>query len=366
MKVYIRKATYDYGQLRLLFFDLMDALGGSQIKPQSRVLIKPNLLRSALPKEGIITHPSLVRAAVEYVLDRGAIPLVADSPAIGSFERLLTKGGFREALAGHGDYCREFRETRAVDIGAPFWQIALAADALDADLIINLPKLKTHTQMLLTLGVKNMFGAVVGFAKPEWHLKSGVERDIFARLLVLIYERLKPAFTILDGIVALEGDGPGRGGRPRELGIIFGSSCAHALDQAVCHLLRIEPSRLPTHKVAREMGLSATSLELDGELPPAFEFSLPSPAPVIFGPPLLQNFIRRHTLSNPLCRENLCSLCGECRQICPVAAISYKDKTIFNLHSCIRCHCCMEICPEGAIKFKDSLAGRLINRLARA
>lgn len=366
MKVFIRKATYDYGQLRPVFFELMDAIGGREIKSQSRVLIKPNLLRSALPQDGIITHPSVVRAAVEYVLERGAIPLVADSPAIGSFERLLTKGGFREALAGQDNYFREFRQTRAVDIGPPFGKIALAADALDADLIINLPKLKTHTQMLLTLGVKNMFGAVVGFAKPEWHLKSGVNRDLFARLLVQIYERLKPAFTILDGVVALEGEGPGRGGRPRELGIIMGASSAHALDQAVCHLLGVEPSRLPTLQAAREMGLLPEALALDGDLPGISRFALPAPAPVIFGPRFLQGFIRRRLLSNPVCQENLCTLCGECRQICPVAAVSYSEKAVFDLDNCIRCHCCLEICPEGAVKFKDSVAGRLLNRLSRA
>lgn len=362
MKVIVRRSSYSYDQLRPRFFELMDALGGQKIRRQERVLIKPNLLMAAAPDRAITTHPSLVRAAVEYVLERGAIPQISDSPAIGSFERIMDKGGFREALAGKGVACRPFKETRLVDLGNPFGKVALAEEALDAGVIINLPKLKTHAQLLLTLGVKNMFGTVVGFEKPQWHMKMGSRRELFALLMVRIYEQFRPAFTILDGITTLEGDGPGRGGRPRKVGVIMGSSSAHALDLAVCNLLQLNPDRLPTLKVAREMGLLEETLELDGELPRVTGFALPALSPNLSGPKFIQGFIRRYLLSNPRCDQDLCNLCGECGQICPVEAVSYAGKTIFHLNTCIRCYCCQEICPEGAIGIREPLAGKLLSR----
>ncbi len=362
MKVIVRKSSYSYDQLRPHFFAMMDALGGEMIRRQEQILIKPNLLMAAAPARAITTHPFLVRAAVEYVLERGAIPLIADSPAIGSFTRIMEKGGFQEALAGTGVVGRPFKETRLVDLGPPFGKVALAQEALAAAVIINLPKLKTHAQLLLTLGVKNMFGAVVGFEKPQWHLKMGSRRELFALLMVRIYERLKPAFTILDGITALEGDGPGRGGRPREVGVIMGSSSAHALDLAVCRLLQLDPDRLPTLKVARELGLLPDHLELDGELSRVRGFALPALSPNLSGPKFIQGFIRRYLLSNPRCDDGSCNLCGECGQICPVKAVSYEGQAIFDLKTCIRCYCCQEICPEGAIGIREPLAGKLLGR----
>ncbi len=382
MKVFVRRSSYSYDQLRPRFFELMDVLGGEGIRRQEQVLIKPNLLMAAAPGRAITTHPSLVRAAVEYVLERGAIPLVADSPAIGSFARIMDKGGFREALAGTGVVGQPFKETRFVDLGSPFGKVALAREALDAEVIINLPKLKTHAQLFLTLGVKNLFGTVVGFEKPQWHMKMGSRRELFALLMVRIYEQFKPAFTILDGITALEGDGPGRGGRPREVGLMMGSSSAHALDLTVCRLFQLDPDRLPTLKVAREMGLLGNPLELDGDLPRVTGFALPNLSPNLSGPKFLQGFIRRYLLSNPRCDQAFCNLCGECRQICPADAVFYsgtgvppgghgqdgratKGKAIFNLKRCIRCYCCQEICPEGAIGIREPRAGKLLGRFFR-
>ena len=210
MNVIVRPSAYVYEELKPRFDEIMDALGGHVIQPGSRVLIKPNLLSPAKPGEAILTHPLMVRAAVEYVLAKGARPTISDSPAIGSFERILRESGIREALAGLDVEIRPFEESVSVDVGPPFGRIELAKEALEADSIINLPKLKTHGQMLLTLGVKNLFGCVVGYRKPEWHMRAGVDKAMFARLLILIAQRIRPAFTVLDGILALEGDGPER------------------------------------------------------------------------------------------------------------------------------------------------------------
>ncbi|HDZ62263.1 MAG TPA: DUF362 domain-containing protein, partial [Nitrospirae bacterium] len=235
--VILKRSAYDYEKLKPAFFEIMDAIGGSVITKNSRVVIKPNLLSSAAPDRAMITHPMVVRAAVEYVLQKGGVPQVSDSPAIGEFKRILEDGGFTGALEGLDAEMKEFTASVPVDIGLPFRKIEIARDAVEADVIINLPKLKTHTQMLLTLGVKNLFGCIVGLRKPDWHFRAGIDRDLFARLLVQISNVLKPCLTVIDGILAMEGQGPGKSGTPKELWILMGSSDPVSLDIAVCRIL---------------------------------------------------------------------------------------------------------------------------------
>jgi len=360
-QVVSRPSTYDYEDLRGRTFEILDALGGGGMGAGSRVLIKPNLLQSAGPKEAIVTHPLLVRAVVEYCLRAGARPAVYDSPAIGSFEKILRDGGFKQALAGLDVVCLPFETSVKTDIGPPFGAIELAPEPLEADLVINLPKLKTHGQMLLTLAVKNLFGCVVGYRKPEWHLRAGIDKILFARLLVLIAERIRPGLTLLDGILALEGDGPGKGGIPREVGVLIGSRDPLAVDLAVCCLLGLPPETLPVLKVADDLGLLPPAWEVDGPLPVLSDFRLPVMEPLVFGPAVLHGLARRYLLQRPVADPGICKLCGECIRICPAKAIVCQGKTLrFNYAACIRCYCCLEICPFGAIRKRDNWAARVV------
>src|SRR5512135_2947844 len=254
-KVIIRQASYDYGILRPVIFEIADALCSGLIKQGSRVVIKPNLLAPARPDRAMVTHPLVVKAVAEYAIKKGGRVQISDSQAMGSFERVLNESGLREALKDLDVEFREFKESVGIDVGVPFRKIAIARDALEADLLINLPKLKTHTQMRMTLGVKNLFGCIVGLRKPEWHFRTGVNRELFASLLVKIAKAVSPALTILDGILAMEGEGPGKSGTPRELGIIAGSNDANALDITICKVLGIEPYSVFTNAAARDMGL---------------------------------------------------------------------------------------------------------------
>jgi len=363
-RVIIREATYDYEILRPLVYESLDTFCGDRITPSSRVIIKPNLLRAAAPESAILTHPLIVRAAAQYVIDKGARPQISDSQAIGSFGSILAKSGIRDALDGLEVDIREFDRSVKADIGPPFGAIDLAGDAVEADLLINLAKLKTHGQMLLTCGVKNLFGCVVGFRKPEWHMRAGVDRDTFARLIVGIYHTLRPTVTIVDGILALEGDGPGKSGTPRQVGYLLAGRDAVAVDRVICAMLGIDPGDLPTDRAAAELGIGGKAIDIDGTVPRIEGFRLPEHTPLTYGPRGLQSAVRRWFLERPVVDEAQCRMCGECWEFCPAKAIDGTGtKIVFDYDACIRCYCCMEICPHGALHPKTTLPGRLLERV---
>jgi uncharacterized protein (DUF362 family)/Pyruvate/2-oxoacid:ferredoxin oxidoreductase delta subunit len=364
--VIMRKSSYDYSVLRPAVFEILDAACGDMIREKSRVIIKPNLLASAPPESAIVTHPLFVKAAVEYVLGKGAVPQVSDSPAVGSFHKILKESGIKDALAGMDVIYKEFKESAIIDVGKPFNKIEIAADAVSGDILINLAKLKTHAQMTLTLGIKNLFGCIVGMKKPEWHLRTGVDREKFAALLVKNYQAIRPAVTIIDGILAMEGQGPGRSGTPRELGVILGSKDTVAADIAVCRMTGIEPDTILTNRIAREAGLCEGEIVIDGCLPLIKDFKLPESAPVIFGPKRLHGYFRRHLVQRPVCNDSLCKLCGECWKYCPAKAISPVRKKIrFDYDKCIRCYCCIEVCPHGALRAHETITGKVARRVLK-
>ena len=363
--VIVRNATYESDAFRSLIFEMMDAAGGCEIGAGKRVLIKPNLLAPSSPRRAVLTHPTVIRTVVEYCNGRGCRPLVADSPATGAFDLVLQVGRIREALRGLDCECRPFRNSVRIDIGGPFGAIEIAEDAIRADIIVNLPKLKTHSQMLLTLAVKNLFGCIIGYRKPEWHMRAGADRQTFARLIARIGFHLLPAINLLDGILAMEGPGPGMGGIPREIGVLLAGRDPFALDRVVCRMLALAPERLPVLKAAREMGLPVPETEIDGSLPVIRDFRLPPLASLLYGPKFLHGFIRRQFLRRPVCDSLVCRMCGECWKICPARAIAPGEKPLrFDYDRCIRCFCCIEVCPFGALETAETLAGRIVRRAA--
>jgi len=367
-EVYFKKAEYEYPDLKPCISEMFDEILGDRIYPKARVLIKPNFLSPAKPEKAIITHPLVVRAVVEYVLEKGGLPLIADSPGMGSFERILKDGGFKDAfdpLNRHAEF-KPFTTTVKVDIGEPFGLIDIARSAVEADVVINLAKLKTHTQMLLTLGVKNLFGCIVGFKKPEWHMRSGVDRNMFARLLVQIYQAINPAVTLVDGILALEGQGPGRRGKPRHIGMLIGSCSGPFADMAICQMLGIDPNKLPTLHAAKKLGVLDGDLEIIGDFTEVSNYKLPELGPLTFGPKFLQKYMRKHLIQRPVVEPEICKMCSECLKICPAGAITpYEEIIGFDYDRCIRCYCCIEVCPHGALQAVETLPGRLVRKLTK-
>lgn len=367
MNVFVRPASYDWPHLKGEFDALMDRLGGRDaIRKGMRVLVKPNLLSAAKPGQAVLTHPLVVRAAVEYILERDARPEVGDSQAIGSFDRILRENGIDQALEGLPVTVREFRDSVPVDVGPPFGKIELAREVLTADAVLNLPKLKTHSQMAMTLGVKNLFGCVVGYRKAEWHLRAGVDRDVFARLLVGIARTVRPAFTVMDGILAMEGEGPGKSGTPRALGILLAATDPFALDEAVCRIVGLPPEKLPTWRAGQEAGLPGEEVAIDGETPEVQGFRIPGAEPLLFGNASMNSLVRRHLLQRPVCAPESCTLCGICRDMCPAKAIAVEEAGLrFDYDACIRCYCCIEVCPRGALRTAEPLMGRMLRPVVK-
>lgn len=360
-EVFFKKASYQYDVLKPVIFEMMDLIDGNCIKAGSHVLIKPNLLLPAPPEKAILTHPLVVRAVVEYVRDKGGHPKIADSPAMGQIKKIYREGGYEEALKGLEVDFGVFQATTSVDIGEPFGRIDIAREAIEADIVINLPKLKTHAMMSLTLGVKNLFGCIVGMKKPEWHFRVGIDKVLFAKLLVRISQTVNPSITLLDGILALEGQGPGKGGTPKHLGVLIGSAQTPAIESAVCKMLNMDAWRLPILNELIRTGIWNDEIRVRGDYLEVKEFKLPVQGPATLGPDSFQGFARQYLLARPIVDPDKCRLCGKCMEYCPARAIRCQSARIhFNYERCIRCYCCVEICPYGALRSEEPPLGKRV------
>jgi uncharacterized protein (DUF362 family)/Pyruvate/2-oxoacid:ferredoxin oxidoreductase delta subunit len=351
---------YENPLLRECVYELLDRLGGKNVKRGDIVVIKPNLLAPSRPEQAVCTHPEIIRHAAFYYYDKGARVRISDSPAVGSFRKIISSLGLPDLFKGTSVEIRPFRDSVKTDIGPPFGEIELAREALECDHLVNLPKLKTHSQMLLTLGVKNLFGCIVGMRKPQWHLRTGVNRVRFAELLYLISRRLSPSVTILDGIVGMEGDGPGKSGTPRRFGILAAGNLPLAVDIVVCMMAGLSPDDLLTNRIAMKHHAEDGEVDIVGSLPRIANLSIPSLGPVVFGPAFMHGFMRRHLTERPVLKGK-CLICGECWNHCPAGAINKGKVAIeFDYDKCIRCYCCMEVCPHGALHPHEPLGGRLL------
>jgi ferredoxin len=284
---------------------------------------------------------------------------------MGGFEKIVRACGLRDALAGLPLELRELRGPHRVDLpeGGRWRWIELSEDALDAEVVINLPKLKTHCQMGMTLGVKNLFGCVVGLQKPQWHFRVGENREIFAELIATIARRLCPAITLIDGILAMEGDGPGSSGTPRPLGLLLASPSALALDMAVSGMVGLGPRGLLTTESLLQMGWDEEP-EVVNPPPPISHFRIPDVRDMMLGPRAAHSFLRRHAVARPAPVRGRCRECGLCVQMCPARAITLASgRSAIDHSACIRCYCCLEVCPHRALRRDEPILGRIMRAI---
>jgi len=354
---------------------LLEPLGGigQFVKPGQTVLLKPNMLAGKPPEAAVTTHPSLVKAVIKLVQQAGAHVLVGDSPGIGSFERVAEKTGLAQAVQEAGGKLTPFGETRSIKTTGTFRQLELATAYLDADVVINLPKLKTHEMMTLTCGVKNLYGAVVGTAKAGLHLTAGHSKELFAGLLLEIAQARPVALTIVDGIIAMEGNGP-NSGTPRQLGLLIAGENPVAVDTVAAKLAGIPSVLLPVELEARRRGVPGTELgqiKVVGEQlqeSAAIPFVLPDGLDVQFGlPGFLKKLLRNQLTPLPVAEPSRCTLCGVCRDACPPGAITItKNALKVASGRCIRCWCCRELCPQHAMEIQRTFLLRMTERLWRS
>jgi len=363
-----RVEFYDAAVIRESLERLLTEIGqGDFVRPGERILVKPNLLAGFPPERAVTTHPAVVEAVLGAVIDRGAIPIVGDSPGgvLRGTKTVYAKTGIADVAEKMGAEIIPPEAKGARKIPLPDGETLHISKIVDeVDGIVDLAKLKTHSLELMTLTVKNLYGLVPGFRKAEYH-KIYPTPYRFAELVVELYSHTVPKarLAVVDGIVGMDGNGPSAG-RPRKLGIFALSDSASALDDFLENFVGLK-KHSPIVNVLRKRGL-IPDYEVK-TLPPAPErprnFKIPSNLRWYFLPAWFTRVAGRLVQVKPGVDEAKCIKCGECFKSCPVGAISIemgRTPPKFDYSKCIRCYCCHEICPVGAIVFKKSPLSRLV------
>ena len=363
----ITSRTYEPSSLRSALEELLAPLGGMEnfVNSGDRVLVKPNLLSPNEPEQAVTTHPQMLAAVLQEILEAGAKPLVADSPGHGSFEKVITKTGLKKVCQEVGVPIVELTDPVEVPgSGSVYQNFSVAKLVTEVDQVVNLAKFKTHSQMVLTLAVKNCFGAVVGNRKMQWHLKAGSDRTLFARMLSELCLTINPDLNILEGIVGMDGDGPSNG-RPVDLGLLLAGGDAFDVDLTACEFIDLDVDHYPALQTLLQPGLDRegeTQIHGSANKLRREQFKLPSStqAVVPFIPKALLSRIRKYFVQTPEISKQQCRVCGICKENCPAGAISIeKDSAVIDQKQCISCFCCQEHCPHGAVEIKSSLLANL-------
>ncbi|MCL1979781.1 MAG: DUF362 domain-containing protein [Proteobacteria bacterium] len=242
--------------------EAVDGLLNAMLEPRAlrtaKVVLKPNLITA---KNGQLacTDSRMIVAVAQWFQAHGAQVAVGDSPSFGSARAVLAAIGALPALQRLGVPVLEFRRRQEITLACG-QKAALATAALECDLLFNLPKVKAHSQMRMTLAVKNLFGCLAGFHKPWWHMAHGGNNGRFADLLVELLAVLPAGCTVVDGVTAMHRTGPIHGD-PYFLGVLAGGVNPVAVDTALLALLGIDPGDCPLWHAARRAALPGTTME---------------------------------------------------------------------------------------------------------
>lgn len=341
--------------------------GGFPDVKNKTVLLKPNLLFAVAPEKAVTTHPAVLDAVIKLIKTmKPKRIIVGDSPGVASMDLVGKKSGIKEVVEKNGVEWVEFNTPNLLENakGKIQKQFFPAKIVCDSDVIISLPKLKTHEMMYYTGAMKNLFGVIPGLNKSRFHFNFP-EKDDFATMIVDLNIALKPSYAIMDAIVAMEGPGPGSG-YPKELGLILASSNILALDVTAADIIGYDPMSIPILNIAMESRYwlqSADEIQVCGE-------NIDSVRPDHFKkvkvlkdtgfikrifPKFIYNFIKDLYVPRPFFSRRKCIACGKCIKICPADALNLigrKDKKyiLIDYDKCIRCYCCHEVCPADAIR----------------
>lgn len=339
------------------------------------VAVKPNLLTAALPEKGLTTHPVLFHQIIRIIKEAGGIPVLVESPAFLPLPRVLKKNGYTEIIEKEKVRVGDTGRTAHIkNIGSEKFKVfEVAADFAEADFVFNLPKMKTHGLTYFTGAVKNYFGLIHGLEKSKFHFRAD-NPESFASLIIDLYSALinsKGAgsfLNIMDGIIGLEGEGPGASGKPVNSCALIAGIDAVAVDTAAVTTAGLDLRKALTCSYGNERGVGISDLariEIKGDSFTAFNnrFLPPAARSGVSGWPFSSPLFKNALIEKPVPLPDKCTLCYQCRTICPADAISKSaDEKIplYNYSKCIRCYCCMEICPEGAIELRKSILQKII------
>lgn len=370
-------ADYDPALCRQALERAIAAAGGLDwIQPGMRIGIKANLVAMMKPETAATTHPELLKALVDIIKERGAEPVIGDSPG-GLYtavyvNRIYHATGMQSTGAAlNGDY-----STKEITLpGAVVAKTATVTDWLHhCDGIINFCKLKSHGMMGLSAAAKNLFGTIPGTMKPEYHFRYPDPMD-FANMLVDLDEYWKPRLHIVDAVVAMEGNGP-TAGKPKRMGCVLAGENPHKIDLLCAKLIGLESKEVPTLCAAVKRKLTPERLEeltIEG---PWEEYVIPDfetirersglqfqnlfrgRAGLVFS-----KFLNRSIAARPGVVRAECVGCKKCFQVCPAKAITMKkNRPVIDRKKCIRCFCCQEFCPKGAMKVKRPPLAKILVR----
>ena len=267
-------------------FELLGGVGRF-VRSGDRVLLKPNFIAPKSRRHGTQTDPAVIVETAKLLKDFGAKPFVGDSPAWGNVAGCVRALKLEEPLKRLGVPVMQLNKPKRCRLGSDNTEVGVSSIALDADVIINLAKFKSHQQLLATFAVKNMFGCVSGKEKAFWHFARGKKASDFCKLLIEIYKFLRPAVTIIDAVTIMDGPGP-ISGRARGLGWLIGGTDPIGCELVCCKLVDIDPEDVPIIRTARQMGFGCGEFEkieilgddFSGEI--CTDFELPELIPVRF------------------------------------------------------------------------------------
>ncbi len=371
----VRCDSYDPDRVHEAVREGIRLIGGleSIISRDSRILFKPNLLNKAAPERAVTTHPSVFDAVIGIFEENGYTDLFyGDSPGNPTNpEKIAETCGIKQIGDKHGLLFGEFGKGRTVDFPEGMFtkQFEISQAALSADAIVNVCKMKTHQLERITGGVKNMLGCVYGLNKGMSHAKYP-DADSFGKMLVDLNRCLKPKLHIMDGIMAMEGNGPASGTAVPMNAIII-STDPVAMDSVFCRLVGLDPMLVPTIRYGEEYGLgrwrdedieilgadiqALANLDFDVSRDIAKEQKWKKLAG-----------LRQILLKKPVIISDRCIKCGICVDACPVEgkAMHFADEKrdkppVYQYDKCIRCYCCQEMCPQKAITVKTPILGRM-------
>ena len=341
------------------------------VNEKTKVLLKPNMLSRQTPDKAVTTNPAVLDSVIEVLKEFGVKAenmLIADSSGgpggAGVLQANYNTCGFSLIAENQNVplYTKLKSKTVKTD-GVIVKEFELIQPVFDYDVIINLAKFKTHVMTGMSGAVKNLFGVVPGLKKAEFHMRFP-DKDNFANMLIDLCETVKPTFSIIDGVIGMEGDGPS-GGQPRYLGFIMAGTNPYYIDLAMCHMMGFEANDVPVMKNAVKRGLVPQEIpegniigdkwlykKIDNFALPAsysLDFKEKLPRAISWATPAVEKIIA----PRPKIIKSKCIGCGKCRDICPQKVITIKNrKASIDLSGCIKCFCCHEMCPVKAIAVK--------------